>query len=350
MIKKILFLISSLLLFFPVSKVFALPSGEGLSEFATRKRELAQFYVNNGRYWISLYGNEGTGTSCGSSSSPEPNAPLSCWNNRILSYSTYSLDYADYLLTSYRIYTTVPIVPGNYYDVTITYKLSSTQFQHVANWWKLTDYEVAKFTSTCEGVNCVLDFRIKSNGSNTLDDMWINLNTSNFTFTYFNQAVAYWYAPYVRQVADSGGSVDIGPLVDQNQIIIDQNNQTNNKLEDINDSINSDNVDDFSDTINSFEGFLEENSTITQLVTLPVTLYSSILNNINNTCTSFNLGTLYGEPLVLPCINIGNYLGATLWGMIDLIISGFAIYAISKKFIKIFNNFSTLKEGDIIDD
>lgn len=139
-------------------------------------------------------------------------------------------------------------------------------------------------------------------------------------------------------------------IINQNQTIIDQNNEINNNLGDINDSITSDNVDDFSDTINSFEGFLEENSTITKLVTLPVTLYSSILNNINTTCTPFNLGTLYGEPLILPCINIGNYLGATLWGMIDLIISGFAIYAISKKFIKIFNNFSTLKEGDILDD
>ena len=71
---------------------------------------------------------------------------------------------------------------------------------------------------------------------------------------------------------------------------------------------------------------------------------------MKSTCKPFVLGALFGTNLTIPCINIGSYLGSALWGMIDVIISGFAIFSISKKLIKIFNNFSSMKEGDVIDD
>lgn len=132
----------------------------------------------------------------------------------------------------------------------------------------------------------------------------------------------------------------------------DKLDETNQELGDINDNLTNSDVDNdnVSSTFDDFNSFLGDNSTITQLITLPITLYTSILNNVSSTCRPFNLGSMYGEELILPCINIGGYLGSTLWGIIDLIISGFAIYAISKKLIKVFNTFSSMKEGDVIDD
>lgn len=130
-------------------------------------------------------------------------------------------------------------------------------------------------------------------------------------------------------------------------------NQANNDaINNLNDTLNSDDVDDngIADAFEDFNDYLDDNSTITRLLTLPITLFTAILNNVNGTCQPFNLGALYGENLTLPCIDVSQYLGNTLWTMIDVIISGFAIYAISKKMIKIFNNFSSLKEGDVIDD
>lgn len=139
-------------------------------------------------------------------------------------------------------------------------------------------------------------------------------------------------------------------IINQNQTIIDQNNQTNEKLDDLNQNITNNNVNGVENAFESFEGFITDNSTITQLITMPITLYSSILNGIQSTCQPFILGDLFGTSLTIPCVNIGNYLGSTLWSMIDVIISGFAIFAISKKLIKIFNNFSSMKEGDVIND
>lgn len=128
--------------------------------------------------------------------------------------------------------------------------------------------------------------------------------------------------------------------------------ETTNSINNLDGTLKDNNIDEngIASAFDSFNDYLDENSTITQLITLPITLYTAILNNLNGTCSPFNLGKLYGEDLILPCINISQYLGNALWSMIDIIISGFAIYAISKKMIKVFNNFSSLKEGDVIDD
>lgn len=134
--------------------------------------------------------------------------------------------------------------------------------------------------------------------------------------------------------------------------LIGKTEETNKELGDLNDNITNDNIDsdNVSNAFNEFESFVDENATISSLLTLPVTLFTAILNGMQNSCSPFNLGSLYGEDLILPCIDISSYLGGTLWTMIDIIISGFAIYFISQKFIKVFNSFSSMKEGDVIDD
>lgn len=164
----------------------------------------------------------------------------------------------------------------------------------------------------------------------------------------------------IKQAVQSSG---IATATDANQIKVSidevkqeingmqqEQQQTNEKLDDLNDNITNDNVSGIEDAFSRFDGFISENSTITQLITMPITLYSSILKGVQSACQPFSLGSLFGTNLTFPCINIGNYLGTALWTMIDVIISGFAIFSISKKLIKIFNNFSSMKEGDVIDD
>lgn len=184
-------------------------------------------------------------------------------------------------------------------------------------------------------------------------NLGLQFNTRLFNNTDYNTFFRLLSITYSNSLSYS--DIDIS----NQQNIIDQNNQIISGQEDIKDSVNNvddtlkdDNIDNnnVSSTFEEFNSFLDDNSTITQLITLPITLYSSILNNVGGSCQSFNLGSLYGEDLVLPCVNIGNYLGSTLWGMIDLIISGFAVYFIAKKLIKVFNNFSSMKDGDVIDD
>lgn len=139
-------------------------------------------------------------------------------------------------------------------------------------------------------------------------------------------------------------------IINKNQQMIDKQSETNKKVDDINNSINDSNVDDPSSSINSFKDKIAINGVITQLVGLPVTLFTKVLNSVNGTCSSYNLGSLFGTDLVLPCVNIETYLGSTLWNIIDVLISGLFVYTISKKFIKVFENMSSMNEGDVISD
>lgn len=118
----------------------------------------------------------------------------------------------------------------------------------------------------------------------------------------------------------------------------------------ISDTVSDDSVDDPSGKISQFEDMLPENGVITQLIGLPITLYTKVLNSINGTCNQFNLGTLYNTALIIPCIDISTYLGSTIWTTIDLIISGAFVLVIAKKMIKAFENFTSMKEGDVIND
>lgn len=118
----------------------------------------------------------------------------------------------------------------------------------------------------------------------------------------------------------------------------------------VNDTISSSDVDDPSNSINSFKDKIAENGVITQLIGLPVTLFTKVLNSVNGTCTSYNLGSLFGTDIVFPCINMFNILGGNLWAVIDVLISGLFVYSISKKFIKVFEHMSSMNEGDVIDD
>ena len=139
-------------------------------------------------------------------------------------------------------------------------------------------------------------------------------------------------------------------IINQNNNIINNQGNIQSGIDDIKSDINSDNVDDPSNSINSFKNNLASNGVITQLITLPVTLFSNVLNSVNGSCSNYNLGSLLGTDLILPCINIQYYVGSTLWSVIDVLISGLFVYAISRKFIKVFENLSSMKEGDVISD
>ena len=182
----------------------------------------------------------------------------------------------------------------------------------------------------------------------TMDNRWVIyqygvVNWSLFSVYFVNEPITIDYA----NDAVISTNKDI---INQNNIIINNQGAIKDGINDVNSSINSDNVDDPSTSINQFKDKIAENGVITQLVGLPVTLFTKVLNSVNGTCSSYNLGSLFGTDLILPCINIENYLGSSLWSIIDVLISGLFVYTISKKFIKVFENMSSLNEGDVIGD
>lgn len=123
---------------------------------------------------------------------------------------------------------------------------------------------------------------------------------------------------------------------------------TTNAINDMNSNItNSDgntNADN-ANAIQSFQNEIASNSTITSLIVMPITFFQAMLNSVNGTCSPFNIGDLFGKNITFPCVNMQAILGNTLWGVIDTIISAFFIWGMSKRFISVFSNMTSLKDG-----
>lgn len=137
--------------------------------------------------------------------------------------------------------------------------------------------------------------------------------------------------------------------VDVSSITTNQQNTTN-AVNDVNNSINNDTVStntENSSTASEWASASASDSVISDMVLMPITLLNAFSSGFSGSCQAYNLGSLYGTNLTLPCINISNYLGSTLWGIIDVLMSGFLIYGIGKKFVKVFNDFTNLKDSQV---
>ena len=147
---------------------------------------------------------------------------------------------------------------------------------------------------------------------------------------------------------DDNSSSITNSINNQTNSITNAQQGTTNAINDMNNNMTNSDGNTDTENQNAFNGFnnqLATNGTIQSLVTMPVTFFQNLLNSIGGTCTPFNVGDLLGKPFVFPCIDLSSILGSTLWGVIDVLCSGFFIYGMSRKFIKIFDNFSGLKDG-----
>ena len=124
-----------------------------------------------------------------------------------------------------------------------------------------------------------------------------------------------------------------------------QQEQTRDSIDNIDDTLNDSSVDSSDNTINNLKTNIPTNSVISDLLLLPVRFLQNFINALGSSCSQFNLGSLYGTNLFMPCINIENYLGTAIWITIDLIISGMFVYKLRKKFIEIYENLTNLKNG-----
>lgn len=130
-------------------------------------------------------------------------------------------------------------------------------------------------------------------------------------------------------------------------ICINRLDETNQSINDLNDSLNDSDVDNSKaiDTLEDLSSSLPTNSVISDLLLLPVRMLQAIVNSIGGNCSSFNLGSLYGTNLILPCINIQSYVGSGIWTFIDIVFSATFVIVIRKKFIQIFENITNLRNG-----
>lgn len=175
--------------------------------------------------------------------------------------------------------------------------------------------------------------------------------TTSFNFLNFGGSLG------LLSVASSDTPFDVSAGLDYSNTNVDvdidtsgieqKQAQTNQKLDDIDDTLNDDTIDssNTTGTLEDLSGDLPTNSVISDLLLLPVRLFQNVINSINGSCVAFNLGSLYGSNLTLPCINIESLIGSTLWSIIDILFCGAFVLVIRKKFVDIFHNLTDLRNG-----
>lgn len=83
---------------------------------------------------------------------------------------------------------------------------------------------------------------------------------------------------------------------------------------------------------------------ISNLLTMPITLINAFITGFDSTCSPYTLGTLYNYTFTLPCIDLTDYLGSTLWIIIDGLCSLFMLFNIARLIITFFDKSTSLDD------
>lgn len=129
------------------------------------------------------------------------------------------------------------------------------------------------------------------------------------------------------------------------QAIIDSNTETKESIDNVNDTLNDETAPSDSEIEDLFDIDVESSTPISDLITMPILLLHAYYSGFAGSCSSYNLGSLFGHDIILPCIDLENILGSTLYGLIDMCMSLFLAYNIGLMCISIFESITSLHDN-----
>lgn len=91
-------------------------------------------------------------------------------------------------------------------------------------------------------------------------------------------------------------------------------------------------------------GFDTGMTPVSDLLTMPITLINAFIDGVDGQCTPYVFGTLYDYQLHLPCINIKDILGVTLYTIIDGLCSIFMLFNIGSLIVTFFDKSTSLDD------
>ncbi len=308
--------ICALVLFLIVCPFYvnALPTGENYSESATKKYELGRFYWNSGS--MALYGHNGTGNSI-------YDPQLQRFRNGTYSLYTYGVDQNSSRSGNYTIgfNFNYGFEPTHTYEAYISIVTATSEFNYYfASVSSLHEADILNIDSSCSyNQECVIYIRFKPRKAINV----LNLNYDNFSghsgldAKTFDELIGALYFPQITDLGvkdtsinDNKDEILNNSDFNKNQIIqnndknkneiIDNQNknqqQTNEKLDGINDSLTDDNID--TEGANSFfDSFSDtDHGGLSGVITAPL----RFVNKITATCEPIHF-KMWNKDISLPC-------------------------------------------------
>lgn len=250
--------------------------------------------------------------------------------------------------SNYELFSSIVIgVPGNNLDTSIFRSdkwignYNTTEWKQISPWWDVVD---------SYNYNSQTGFYDMEWGSVY---SWTNtpFSSNGITFDFYFVAPLRIYDVQILRfdLVNTGSQVSDSVNNATNNIINNNNNNTQNIInsqQEINDSITSEEP---PDTI----GFTEElfevspfDPTIQSLLSVPLNIvgYFYTAFSANASCQQINFGTLYGTNLYLPCINLQQRLGSTVWNTIDAFLCFFMIINIIYMCIHLYDKITSIDD------
>lgn len=126
--------------------------------------------------------------------------------------------------------------------------------------------------------------------------------------------------------------------------LTEQEKKNNEEQKKTNDNLTNEDSPDTESFFNDLK-IDDSNSPVSDLMIMPLTLLNSYVNGFSSSCSPYNLGSLYGHDLVLPCVDIQKYIGSNLWSLIDVIFTLYMVYNIGMLCISIYESITELDDG-----
>lgn len=161
-------------------------------------------------------------------------------------------------------------------------------------------------------------------------------------------------------IQNTDSSTDIGPLINQQQITnlklddINNNiNNTNNKIDDTNEKLDSigdtladTDVPSSSDINSQFELIdVANDGPISSLINLPLQILNIFRQALtNNTCQTISLGSLYGKPIQLTCWTLNDSKYTPLGAIVTSILVVLLLYRIFMALVSFFDSITSLED------
>ena len=141
---------------------------------------------------------------------------------------------------------------------------------------------------------------------------------------------------------------DIGQsVINGAQSIIDNvnngNQQINDNLDDIKDSLTDETTPEIDLDLN-----LDTSSPVSDLLTMPLTILNKIFNITDDTCEPYVLPFDFSggnNTIIFPCINLRDFLGNTVYNVLDTILCFYLCYQIGMMCISIYEDITSLRDG-----
>ena len=223
---------------------------------------------------------------------------------------------------------------GGVYDVSrYVGKDITVSFSGLGNHTPRTNYCVGSVQAISSSTRCLVGSVITSASTSGSYTFTVPENGKYlYVVGYNNYVDQNWVdnvSIYLPKVCTSKIDKTTDAINDMNDTLKDESGVSNSDLNDLFDDID--------------DG--ESNSPVSDLLTMPLTLLNAYITGMSGTCSAFNLGNLYGTNLVFPCINMSDYLGSSLWGLVDSLFCIYMIYNIGMLCISIYEGITSLDDS-----